>query len=74
MRTQSNLQIDLDGTFGYGTSFLEEAFGGLIRIDGFRLADLNRILFFKSDEEPELITEVQSYMEEAEIQERDHGH
>jgi hypothetical protein len=25
------IKIDLDGTFGYGTSFLEEVFGGLAR-------------------------------------------
>ena len=27
----SNLIVDLDGVFGYGSSFLEEAFGGLVR-------------------------------------------
>lgn len=27
--------VDLDGTDGYGSSFLEEAFGGLIRNEGF---------------------------------------
>lgn len=27
--------LELDGTLGYGSSFLEEAFGGLIREDGF---------------------------------------
>lgn len=26
-----SVEIDLDGTLGYGSSFLEEAFGGLIR-------------------------------------------
>ena len=26
------LEIDFDGCYGFGTSFLEEAFGGLVRI------------------------------------------
>lgn len=38
---QSNLPVtvNLDGTLGYGSSFLEEAFGGLIR-KGLRHSDL----------------------------------
>ena len=27
--------VNMDGTDGYGSSFLEEAFGGLIRVEGF---------------------------------------
>jgi hypothetical protein len=33
------IQINFDGTLGYGSSFLEEAFGGLIRA-GFKVEDL----------------------------------
>lgn len=29
------LTVDLDGVMGYGSSFLEEAFGGLVRVSGF---------------------------------------
>lgn len=56
------LDIDLDGTFGYGTSFLEEAFGGASRKFG---ADkvLNHIKF-KSEEEPYLIDDIYSYIED----------
>ncbi len=36
--------VRLDGTTGYDGSFLEEAFGGLIRKDGFSKADLERSL------------------------------
>lgn len=71
--SQSILEVDLDGTFGYGTSFLEEAFGGLIRINGFRLSDLNRLISFTSKEEPELIDEILSYMQDAEEQEHPNG-
>jgi len=59
------LLIDLDGTAGYGTSFLEEAFGGLIRKDGFLFQQLNKILSFKSNEEKYLIEDIWGYMKDA---------
>lgn len=62
----SKLVVDLDGTSGYGTSFLEESFGGLIRIDGYSLAQLNEHMTLRSEEEPELLSEVSEYMNEAE--------
>ena len=36
--------VRLDGTAGYGGSFLEEAFGGLVREEGFSHSDLKRVL------------------------------
>lgn len=65
------LLIDLDGTAGYGTSFLEEVFGGLIRIDNYTLDELNNLLDFKSDEDPEYINEIKSYMKDAEDNKKD---
>ncbi len=59
------LLVDLDGTAGYGTSFLEEAFGGLIRQDKYSCSDLKRILKFKSQEESYLIEEVLQYIGDA---------
>jgi len=56
--------VDLDNTEGYGSSFLEEAFGGLIR-EGFSLADLSERIDFISDEDPTLIEEIVGYMESA---------
>jgi hypothetical protein len=35
IQTGDKLTVELDGTSGYGSSFLEEAFGGLIRNRGF---------------------------------------
>lgn len=35
LRSYDRVTVDLDGTDGYGSSFLEEAFGGLIRKEGF---------------------------------------
>jgi hypothetical protein len=58
------LLIDFDGTYGYPTSFLEEAFGGLTRVIGSSKEVLDK-LEFKSDEEPGLITEVIGYIENA---------
>lgn len=35
LRRFDKVTVDLDGTDGYGSSFLEEAFGGLVREEGF---------------------------------------
>lgn len=59
------LMVDLDGTAGYGTSFLEEAFGGLVRVDGITAPVLDRLLLIKSDEEDFLVSDVRSYISEA---------
>lgn len=58
------LLIDFDGVYGYPPSFLEEAFGGLVREIG--NSDLvERKLAFKSDEEPSVISEVLKYIRKA---------
>lgn len=41
LRNGEAITVDLDGARGYGSSFLEEAFGGLIR-EGFTLAQVRR--------------------------------
>lgn len=43
-----DLLVDLDGTLGYGSSFLEEAFGGLVR-KGLPASDLRKRIKLKSD-------------------------
>jgi len=63
------LVVDLDGTFGFGTSFLEEAFGGLIREEKLRLSDLKPLIEFVSNEEPDLIDEINEYMSQADCEE-----
>ncbi len=62
LERDKDLTVDLDGTEGYGSSFLEEAFGGLIR-DGI---DVNIVRNTKliSQEEPELIEEINEYIED----------
>lgn len=41
LRAGKELLIDLDGARGYGSSFLEEAFGGLVR-QGFAASELQK--------------------------------
>lgn len=60
------VQVVFDGAEGYGSSFLEEAFGGLIRNGGLREADLLRQLELISIEDPTVVDEVLSYLHEAE--------
>lgn len=63
LKEGETLLIDFDGAYGYPTSFLEEAFGGLARIYGPEKV-LDK-LKFKSDEEPSLIDEIKGYIKNA---------
>jgi len=63
LKGSETLLIDFDGAYGYPTSFLEEAFGGLSRIYGPKKV-LDK-LRFKSDEESGLIEEVIGYIKNA---------
>lgn len=65
LAAKGELFVDLDGTAGYGTSFLEEAFGGLIRTNVISGPELLRILKLKSDQEPYLIDDVLEYINDA---------
>ena len=63
--------VNLDGTSGYGSSFLEEAFGGLIR-DGIPFDRVIKIVDnIISVEDDSLISEIREYVIEA--QEELHG-
>lgn len=61
----AEIRIDLDGTAGYGSSFLEEAFGGLVR-KGISYKDVlglsDRIT---SNEDTSLIDEIKEYINDA---------
>ncbi len=69
IKKQEKLTVNLDGTAGLGTSFLEESFGGLIRVDKFDVDSLKNTLNFISEEDPDYITEIWSYINEAYEQE-----
>lgn len=66
VQREESLEIDLDGGYGYGVCFLEEAFGGLIRdLDPSLSSQALSLIRFKSDEEPTLIQEINGYMKDA---------
>ena len=64
LRERSQVTVDLDGAAGYGSSFLEEAFGGLIRASSFTLDDVKQRLTIKSDDSS-LTKEIWEYMQDA---------
>jgi hypothetical protein len=55
--------IDLDDVEGYSTAFLEEAFGGLVRLFGKDVVE-NRLEFISNDE-PLLVNEIKNYLKNA---------
>jgi STAS-like domain of unknown function (DUF4325) len=57
------LIIDLDGVFGYATSFLEESFGGLAKRYGAKLV-LDTIEW-RCQNEPSLVEEIRKYIRNA---------
>src|SRR5690554_2691324 len=61
LSSKTKLIVDLDETIGYGTSWLEEVFGGLVR-NGYNVDDINKYLDFVSDEEPYLIEDIKEYI------------
>ena len=68
LRAYRELRIFLDGTMGYGSSFLEEAFGGLVRA-GFDKQDLLRRLLLVSNDRS-IVEEIQEYITKAECTSR----
>jgi len=66
LKDHSHITIELDGTRGYGSSFLEEAFGGLAR-KGMSLDTIrNKISIVSGDKS--LVREIWQYVEEAATQ------
>lgn len=61
LRRTGAVRVLLDGTMGYGSSFLEEAFGGLIRENGYTPDDLEDRLTLEA-RDSSLIKEVWGYV------------
>ncbi len=55
------VRVLLDGTLGYSSAFLKEAFGGLIQA-GFSSEDLRERLIVESKQDRSLVTEIWSYL------------
>lgn len=60
MAENKKILVDLDGTVGYGTSFLEEIFGGLAR--KYTSKKVLDTLEIKSDEEDYLKDDIDEYI------------
>lgn len=61
------LYIDLDGTSGYATSFLEGSFGELQR--NFPNIDISKLIRFTSNDDEFLVEEINEYVDDAKNQE-----
>lgn len=59
------IELNLDGTKGYGTSFIEEIFGGLIRENNIKYEDIKKRLKIISTEEDYLLEDIDQYLSEA---------
>lgn len=63
-RESGDLEIIVDGAIGMGSSFLEEAFGGLVRV-GFEKSMLTRRLKIVSSRDKTLVSEIMHYIDVA---------
>lgn len=63
LELDESITVDLDGARGYGSSFLEEAFGGLVRLGFPAERVLSRISLVSKDSS--LIKEIHAYIRES---------
>ena len=63
IKKKEKLTIELDGGYGYPTSFLEESFGGLARMYGSKI--VYDTLEFISEDEPSLVDDIREYINNA---------
>lgn len=63
LTANKTLLVNLDGTIGYGTSWLEEVFGGLTRMHN--KEDVLKRLEFISEDETYLIEDIKGYIHDA---------
>jgi len=65
LNEDDSVTVNLDGVIGYGSSFLEEAFGGLVREHHLTLEILERKLHFQTHEFPSIPSEIWEYIRAA---------
>ncbi len=63
--TGGMLEVVMDGSAGYSTAFIEESFGGLIRVDGLSLQEIKNHLIIISEEDETYINEINFYLQNA---------
>ncbi|HHQ4463558.1 TPA: STAS-like domain-containing protein [Aeromonas veronii] len=65
IRQHGQVCVNLDGVFGYGSSFLEEVFGGLVRVG----VSVDSIKFVRdnlvSEDDPSIVVEIKEYINNA---------
>lgn len=61
LKESGHVVIRLDGAMGYGSSFLEEVFGGLARSEVFSVDQLLSAMSFESSDQS-LIDEIREYI------------
>lgn len=59
------ITIELDGVYGYPPSFLEESFGGLVRITKDSPEKIKKLLEFKCEARPYLKEKIYKYIDDA---------
>ncbi|WP_273145967.1 STAS-like domain-containing protein [Oceanicaulis alexandrii] len=59
------IKVVFDGTAGFGSSFIDEAFGGLVRVNGYDANELLKRFSFVSNEDPLLIEDAKESIKEA---------
>lgn len=59
------LEVILDGSAGYSTSFIEESFGGLIRTNHYSLQQVKDNIIIISDEDPSYLDDINDYWKHA---------
>lgn len=64
IRAGKRFLVRLDGTLGYGSSFLEEAFGGLVRVHSIPPERIRQLATLESSDKS-LILEIWKYIDEA---------
>lgn len=66
LQKYDSVTVDLDGAIGYGSSFVEETFGGLVREHGYSENELKETLKIKTEEFHSIEQEIWLHISEAE--------
>jgi hypothetical protein len=65
LQEAETVEVDLDGTYGFGSSWLDEVFGGLIKYERMSTADVQRRVKVKSDADRSYLITVEEAIEMA---------
>lgn len=73
LRDAETIEVILDGTEGYGSSFLDEAFAGLLRLGHLKRGEFGKRVRLVSNDDPSLIEEISSYVAQEEARSSTHS-